>query len=79
MKKKMLATLLTAAMAASALAGCGGSAKESAPAAVKDETTAEAPAGSASEAETSADNSGGAVTLKLFSNLPDRKNGQGLV
>ncbi len=29
--------------------------------------------------ETTAKNDSGAITLKVFSNLPDRKNGQGLV
>lgn len=82
MKKKVIATLLTAAMTASMLAGCGGN-QESAPAA---SSTQEQPAeeeSAAEPAEESADAageaSGEAVTIKLFSNLPDRKNGQGLV
>lgn len=79
MKKKMLATLLTAAMTASVLAGCGGSAQESAPAATNDEAPEETQADDAEENEAPAESSGEAVTLKLFSNLPDRKNGQGLV
>lgn len=79
MKKKMLATLLTAAMAASVLAGCGGSAQESAPAATNDEAPEKTQADDAEENEAPAESSGEAVTLKLFSNLPDRKNGQGLV
>ena len=83
MKKKMIASLLTAAMTATLLAGCGGS-DNSAPAAsgtqsgtqeaAEESAPAEADAGDAAEA-----GSGGAVTIKLFSNLPDRKNGQGLV
>lgn len=79
MKKKMLATLLTAAMTASVLAGCGGSAQESAPASTNDEAPEETQADDAAENEAPAESSGEAVTLKLFSNLPDRKNGQGLV
>ena len=35
--------------------------------------------GCGSKAETTAKNDSGAITLKVFSNLPDRKNGQGLV
>ena len=83
MKKKIVASLLTAAMTATLLAGCGGS-DNSAPAAsgtqsgtqeaAEESAPAEADAGDAAEA-----GSGGAVTIKLFSNLPDRKNGQGLV
>lgn len=79
MKKKMLATLLTAAMTASMLTGCGGSAQESAPAAANDEAPANAQTDDAEENEAPAESSDEAVTLKLFSNLPDRKNGQGLV
>lgn len=84
MKKKVIATMLTAAMTMSMLAGCGGS-KDSAPAvtpAAENEPAAQetaqepAPAG---DSEASAEASGEAVTIKLFSNLPDRKNGQGLV
>ena len=83
MKKKIVASLLTAAMTATLLAGCGGS-DNSAPAASgtqsstqeasEESAPAEADAGDAAEAS-----SGGDVTIKLFSNLPDRKNGQGLV
>ena len=83
MKKRIVASLLTAAMTATLLAGCGGS-DNSAPAAsgtqsstqeaAEESAPAEADAGDVAEA-----GSGEAVTLKLFSNLPDRKNGQGLV
>ena len=86
MKKKIIATLLTAAMMVSTLAGCGNTdsststsndvqstTQEEAPAA---DDTADDTAPAAAE-DTAA--SGEAVTIKLFSNLPDRKNGQGLV
>lgn len=87
MKKKAVATLLTAAMTISMLAGCGSSgdsapAASSAPAAetpAGDDGNAAGDVGDTGEAETSAEASGEAVTIKLFSNLPDRKNGQGLV
>ena len=35
--------------------------------------------GCGSKSETTAKNDNGTITLKVFSNLPDRKNGQGLV
>ena len=82
MKKKIVASLLTAAMTATLLAGCGGS-DNNAPATsgtqsstqeASEESAPAADAGDAAEA-----GSGEAVTIKLFSNLPDRKNGQGLV
>lgn len=87
MKKKAVATLLTAAMTISMLAGCGSSgdsapAASSAPAAetpAGDDGNAAGDVGDTGEAEMSAEASGEAVTIKLFSNLPDRKNGQGLV
>lgn len=85
MKKKIMASLLTVAMTASMLVGCGGSnnGKEAAGGAA-------APSGDTQEASQAGDKneptdtgseaaSGDAVTIKLFSNLPDRKNGQGLV
>lgn len=82
MKKKVIATLLTAAMTASVLAGCG-SDKGSAPAASSTQEQTAKEESAAEPAEESADAageaSGGEVTIRLFSNLPDRKNGQGLV
>ncbi len=76
MKKKVIATLLTVAMTASMLAGCGsekGSTQDSGNAQNQpaEEESAAASADDADEA--------GEVTIKLFSNLPNRKNGQGLV
>lgn len=71
MKKKLLATFMAAMMVASMAAGCG----------EKADATADAPAAAGTEKTdtAAASDSGEAVTLKLFSNLPDRKNGQGLV
>lgn len=76
MKKKVISLLLTAVMAVSMLAGCGSketTTKTDAPAADTTTTTEAEPADTADDAEAEA------VTIKLFSNLPDRKNGQGLV
>lgn len=66
MKKKIIASMLTVAMTAFMLAGCsdGGDAKADSPKDTEKPVVAE---------------SGEEVTLKLFSNLPDRKTGQGLV
>lgn len=86
MKKKMIASLLTAAMAVSMLTGCGGGNESSAPAATdtpsaaQEETDSSAADDSAAaDTGAAAESAGGDVTIKLFSNLPDRKNGQGLV
>lgn len=85
MKKKVIATLLTAAMTMTMLAGCGGSGDSgsasgdaAAPADDTQEAAAPAEDNAAKDAGSEAA-SGEAVTIKLFSNLPDRKNGQGLV
>lgn len=67
MKKKIVSVLLAAAMVAAMITGCGG-------AAASTETGTEAEAGAEAASE-----EGGQITLKVFSNLPDRKNGQGLV
>lgn len=75
MKRKAISTLLAATMAMSIFAGCGQEAKTTTSAA-DEKTTSESTAASAGTTEGS---TGDAVTLKLFSNLPDRKNGQGLV
>ena len=87
MKKKVISLLLTAAMTATLLAGCGNSDNGTQTTggaqndtqnntqndvAGGDNTTADAGNSASSD-------SGEEVTIKLFSNLPDRKNGQGLV
>lgn len=63
MKKKVISAILVAAMAAASLTGCSTGSDK------------------AETAEASKDEAAGGdqITLKLFSNLPDRKNGQGLV
>lgn len=76
MKKKVVASLLAAVMAMTMLAGCGSKTEEAAPAA--DQAAVEADDVAAAGEEAPAD-SAEAVTIKIFSNLPDRKNGQGLV
>ncbi len=80
MKKRIVATLMAAAMAMSLMAGCGSNNKVNDASKSNVDTKAEASetAGddkTAEEEPASTD----PVTLKLFSNLPDRKNGQGLV
>lgn len=67
MKKKLIAVLLAAAMTMTMAAGCG---------------TDKSDKGGSTETtqnETEEGDNSGKITLKLFSNLPDRKNGQGLV
>lgn len=79
MKKRFLVSLLTATMCVSALAGCGDKKDNSAPAnsgaqsaqTQKTENTQEVK----NENVQTPESSGEEVTIKLFSNLPDRKNG----
>lgn len=66
MKKRFLAVFLTAAMAVSMTAGCGSG-------------QGETEKGAAESGSSTDDSGSGEITLKLFSNLPDRKTGQGLV
>jgi len=68
MKNRILATLMAVTMAAALLTGCGSNGS-----ADGDQSAA----GSASKQQNTV--SGESITLKVFSNLPDRKNGQGLV
>lgn len=72
MKRKLLATVLAVTMAMTMLTGCGQSAGD---------TVATGSTGIESKTETTKEDtaSGEQITLKVFSNLPDRKNGQGLV
>ena len=80
MKKKVVASLLVAAMAVSMLAGCGNN--KNADTSKESDTKTESNDTQKTADDSNSDNedaSGEEVTLKLFSNLPDRKNGQGLV
>lgn len=83
MKKKLVAVLMTGAMMATMLTGCGGDkAAETTKDAATEETADAATEDAAQESEEAAETTeaaGEPVTLKIFSNLPDRKNGQGLV
>lgn len=82
MKRKLVSVLMTAAMAATMLAGCGSGAAETADTtetASADESAEETEVVEDAAEDTAAEETGEAVTLKIFSNLPDRKNGQGLV
>lgn len=75
MKKKLVAALMTAVMVAGTLAGCGGDSNSTS------KPNSESKTDSSASASTG-DEKGGSdekITLKLFSNLPDRNNGQGLV
>ncbi len=69
--KKLAAVLLAATMVSSALAGCGNGGNEP----VSSNNNSESNSNSNSDDSTGDE----PVTLKLFSNLPDRKTGQGLV
>lgn len=78
MKRKLMAMLLLTAMTVGTLTGCGSSREAAAPA-TENKTEEAAPSEGASEQSGEAKESSEPVTLKIFSNLPDRKNGQGLV
>ena len=75
MKKKLVTTILTAAMLVSMAAGCGSN--NTADTSTDTKTSADTKTEATQKSESS--DSGEEVTLRLFSNLPDRKNGQGLV
>ncbi len=79
MKKKFIASMLTAAMTAALLTGCGGADSGATP--VEGQTNAQEDSSAQdTDGKAGADEAKGeAVTIRLFSNLPDRKNGQGLV
>ena len=64
--------MLVAAMATTMFAGCGGKETTESTGADASGTEQQSQSGSGSD-------SGDKITLKLFSNLPDRKNGQGLI
>lgn len=82
MKKKIVTSILAAAMLVSMAAGCGNNTADTSTgtdnsAGTKTESQAAGTENKSDAADTA--DSGEAVTLRLFSNLPDRKNGQGLV
>lgn len=80
MKRKLLATLLAVAMTATLLAGCTQKAtttETTKPAAAA--ATTQASQDATTKATMKATDSAAPVTLKVFSNLPDRKTGQELV
>ena len=85
MKKKIIASLLTAAMTVSLLTGCGdskGSTDTSTTSNTQNSAQSDAAGNNNTASDTGSDSAAGseeAITIKLFSNLPDRKNGQGLV
>ena len=78
MKKKLMASLLAAVMSVSLLAGCSDSGKNTQPANNTPNTVQADNAGNDAGSD-AGNNEGEKITIKLFSNLPDRKNGQGLV
>lgn len=70
MKRKLISTILVAAMAITMITGCGSDSK----------SVSNADENIAAEDTAKTEGEGGEqITLKVFSNLPDRKNGQGLV
>ena len=74
MKRKVVATLLSALMAVSLLAGCGSKTEKASTDAESSAVVEEQASSESEEAEPAEE-----VTIKVFSNLPDRNNGQGLV
>lgn len=76
MKRKFLSALLVATMAVSMFTGCG--AQKETDASTDGQAVVEDNQGT-EKADVAEGGSDGEVTIKLFSNLPDRKNGQGLV
>lgn len=82
MKKKIVSLLLVTAMVAIGVIGCGSKSNvksnNNGAVSTTDNTKEDTSSDNTSAADT-ADTSAEPVTLKLFSNLPDRKNGQGLV
>lgn len=86
MKKKLVSVLLAASMIAAMTTGCGSkadevsgqtdAAKETTEAATAEDTKQEE---AAQDTEAAPEADAEPITLKVFSNLPDRNNGQGLV
>ncbi len=85
MKTKIIALLITVAMSAVMLAGCGATeTTTTAPDTSVSEPTEPTEPAEPAEPQEPADDGGDdadaePITLRLFSNLPDRQNGQGLI
>lgn len=77
MKKKLLAGFLTATMVATMAMGCASTDNSNSESSSESTSSTESTSVSNSDNDTSDAESD--VVLKVFSNLPDRKNGQGLV
>ncbi|WP_313076190.1 ABC transporter substrate-binding protein [Lacrimispora sp.] len=77
MRKRRIGTLLCVAMAAAVLAGCSGSKTQETTVVGGGQT--QAAAKESSNTASAEKTSGGDVTIKVFSNLPDRTSGQGLI
>ncbi len=80
MKRKMVSVMLATAMLVTMLAGCGsgdGGAAGSAGGSTAGDAAGNGDTSGSTDGNGVSD--GEQITLKLFSNLPDRKNGQGLV
>lgn len=78
MRKKVISAMLVALMAATMVTGCGKT--NNAENTNKDtNAAAEVTESNGDDSNAADDSSDEKVTLKLFSNLPDRKNGQGLI
>ena len=75
MKRKLLSTVIAVTMVVSMLTGCGQSGTNEA----TGTGTATTDAKTETSKENTTDTTGEQITLRVFSNLPDRKNGQGLV
>ena len=71
MKRKLVSVVLATTMLATMVTGCGG----------KDNSSADGAAGTEKSDDSGSNGGAGgdAVTLKVYSNLPDRNNGQGLI
>lgn len=79
MKKRRIGAFLCGAMAAAVLAGCSGSGGKQETTAASGEKQTEAAATTAAGTTAASEAPGKDVVIKVFSNLPDRTSGQGLI
>ncbi|MFI3174996.1 MAG: extracellular solute-binding protein [Bacillota bacterium] len=77
--KKMISVLVMAAVLGCTAVGCGSSSTSSGSADSSSADNSSAETGSEEKAPSESASSGEDTVLKIFSNLPDRNNGQGLV